>query len=227
MKTNLKSLTCLFAVLAFAGRIFAAEPSAPVAPTAPEAPDAATKTNKNGSVSVSIGTTGINITAPEDSGSSETVLGIPKDILDKMPPEKVAELAKEQARLRETKNNYEETLVPIFGIIFTFGMPIAIVATVVYFRHRRNRMLHETLRSMIEKGVPIPPELLHPQEQRNLPKSDIRRGLVWIAVGIGLTVFFLVQDNHVWPIGLIPLLIGVAFLITWKVEGSKNSSNPS
>lgn len=223
MKTNLKSLACLFAVLALAGRIFAAEPSAPVAPTAPEAPDAATKTNKNGSVSVSIGTTGINITAPEDSGSSETVLGIPKDILDKMPPEKVAELAKEQARLRGAQTDYEAILVPMF----VFGMPVAIVATVVYFRHRRNRMLHETLRTMIEKGVPIPPELLHPQEQRKLPKSDIRRGLVWIAVGIGLTVFFLVQDNHVWPIGLIPLLIGVAFLITWKVEGSKNSSNPS
>ncbi|MEY4386045.1 MAG: hypothetical protein RLY20_1328 [Verrucomicrobiota bacterium] len=223
MKTNLKPLASLFAALALASRVFGAEPAAPAAPAAPEAPSDASKTNKSSSVSVSIGSTGINITAPEDAGSSETVLGIPKDILDKMPPEKVAELAKEQARLRETKTDYESILVPMF----VFGMPVAIVAVVVYFRHRRNRMLHETLRTMIEKGVAIPPELLQPHEPRKQPKSDFRRGLVWIAIGTGLTVFFLVSDNHAWPIGLIPLLIGVAFLITWKVEGSKNGSNPA
>jgi hypothetical protein len=225
MKTNLKTLASLLATFALACRMIAADANAPAAP---EAPDTITKTNKTGSVSVSIGTDGINITAPDEAGSSsETVLGIPKDILDKMPPEKVAELAKEQARLRESKTDYESIVVPIFGIIFTFGMPIAIVATVVYFRHRRNRMLHETLRAMIEKGVAIPPELLHPQQPRKLPKSDFRRGLVWIAIGMGLTIYFLIGHSSFWPIGMIPLLMGVAFLITWKVEGSKNGLNPS
>ncbi len=223
MKTNLRTISGLLTTLAVAGRLLAAEPTAPTAPAAPEAP-AITKTNKDGAVSVSISEKGINITAPEAPRiPAENVLGIPRDILDKMPPEKVAELAREQARLREAKTDLE----PLFGIVFVFGMPVAIVATVMYFRHRRNRMLHETLRGMIEKGVTIPPELLHPQEPRKLPKSDFRRGLVWIAIGTGLTVFFIVGHNRAWPIGLIPLLIGVAFLITWKVEGSKNSSTPS
>lgn len=224
MKTNLKTLAILVASTAFGCHLIAADAAALAASTAPEAPDAGNKTNKDNSVSVSISSSGFNITAPDEhSIPSENVLGIPKDILDKMPPEKVAELAKEQVRLRESGMDWE----PLLGIIFTFGCPIAIVATVMYFRHRRNRMLHETLRAMIDKGVAIPPELLHPQERRRLPKSDFRRGLVWIAIGTGLTIYFVIGDSHFWPIGLIPLLMGVAFLITWKVEGSKNGSNPS
>src|SRR5688572_24743453 len=51
-------------------------------------------------------------------------------------------------------------LLPIISVVMVFGMPIAIVALFVALRHRRNRMMHETLRAMVEKGVPIPPELL-------------------------------------------------------------------
>src|SRR5205814_2609855 len=51
-------------------------------------------------------------------------------------------------------------LIPIVAIVFTFGSPVAVLGLFFYFRYRRNRMMHETLRAMVEKGVPIPPELL-------------------------------------------------------------------
>ena len=41
-----------------------------------------------------------------------------------------------------------------------FIMIIAIVAIVHYFKHRRNKMTQETMLALIEKGVPITPELL-------------------------------------------------------------------
>jgi len=89
-------------------------------------------------------------------------------------------------------------MVPILGIIGVFGGGTVICAMFFYFRHRRNKMLHETLRAMIDKGVPIPPELLGaPQE--NLPprirsgvRNDFLIGLILIAVGLGLSM--LIED---------------------------------
>jgi len=83
-------------------------------------------------------------------------------------------------------------------------------------------MMHETLRAMIEKGMPVTPELVASLK----PKNDARGqqmcyllpGLICTAVGIG----FLVNGGRA---GLIPLLIGVAFLIAWQVEKRSTKAN--
>ncbi len=110
------------------------------------------------------------------------------------------------------------SLLPIFALLMVFGMPVAIVALFVALRHRRNRMLHETLRAMVEKGVPIPPELLSgggaalASVSNSAPQGhrDLRWGLVLIALGAGLYVL-------VGKVGLIPLFIGVALLVVWLI----------
>ncbi|MDQ6630331.1 MAG: DUF6249 domain-containing protein [Verrucomicrobiota bacterium] len=120
--------------------------------------------------------------------------------------------------IAETIKNVPGTAVVV--IIATFGFPVVIVGLSAYFRSRKDKMLHETLRQMIEKGVPIPPELLKPSEsiRKDRPRSDLRSGLVLIAVGIGLMMMLSAQHKGV---GSIPLLIGVAFLIVWKIEQNK------
>jgi len=98
---------------------------------------------------------------------------------------------------------------------------LGIVALVLRKRLQQTRLLHETIRAMIDKGQPIPPELLQPPAPRR-PRSDLRRGLVFLGIGIGLTVWLALEGGTKWPLGLIPLLMGVAFLVTWKVERPKN-----
>ena len=110
-----------------------------------------------------------------------------------------------------------------YGTVHTaifFAAIAAVVFIVVWGRVRRSRMQHETIRMLVEKGVPIPPELFQPPVRRN----DLRKALVWIAVGLGFGALGLVNpsnNQHVWAVGLIPILIGVAFLIAWKVDASK------
>jgi len=48
----------------------------------------------------------------------------------------------------------------IVAILGFFGIIPSIFGIIGYFRSRRNKMLHETLRAMVEKGVPIPRELI-------------------------------------------------------------------
>jgi hypothetical protein len=50
--------------------------------------------------------------------------------------------------------------VEIVSILSPFVMVVAIVALAGHFAHRRNRMAHETVRAIIDKGVPTTPELV-------------------------------------------------------------------
>jgi hypothetical protein len=138
---------------------------------------------------------------------------LPREVLEKLSPEQIVELEKAW----RTRLHIEEVLVPIAF----FGAVITIVAMILGQRVRQTKLLHETIRAMIEKGQPIPPELLQPPVRRR-PKSDLRRGLVFAGIGIGLTVWLALDGGTKWALGLIPLLMGAAFLITWKVEQSKN-----
>lgn len=117
-------------------------------------------------------------------------------------------------------------LVPLLVPLGFFVSVIGIVSLILFAVHRKNRLLHETIRAMIEKGQPIPPELLKPQEPARRPGNDLRKGLVLSAIGIALLLLF--STMHGSPgvlaaLGFIPLCMGIAFLIAWKIESkSKN-----
>lgn len=104
--------------------------------------------------------------------------------------------------------------IVIVGIIF--GSPVAIVAVVLFFRHRKHAQLHKTMSLWVEKGMPIPPELLARVPHR--PSSDLRRSILLIATGLGLAIFFFVQKEGTWAIGLIPLLLGIGYLVVWRLD---------
>lgn len=131
--------------------------------------------------------------------------------------------------------NHNRTIVPLASKISPFIMAVTIILIVYYFRHRRNKMVHETLRAMIEKGLPITPELLaglggknsfsgNPFDQLFPGRQQGRNrhllpGLILIGVGLALTGF---QPEHSGPGSLIILFIGLAFLIVWIVERKQN-----
>ena len=52
----------------------------------------------------------------------------------------------------------EWVAIPIVLIIFLtiFGLPVAIVGTILYFSFSRSRAMHKTVRLMVEKGSPFP-----------------------------------------------------------------------
>jgi hypothetical protein len=121
----------------------------------------------------------------------------------------------------------EGILVPI--AVFTFVG--AIVISAMYFKHQRQRMWHDTARLALEKGQPLPSM---PDEGGQPRKaSDVKAGLVLIAVGIGLSLFFGLVDSSRSGgfhsrgfMGAIPALIGVALLLYGFLTGqlSKNQN---
>ncbi|MGI8819598.1 MAG: DUF6249 domain-containing protein [Chthoniobacterales bacterium] len=120
--------------------------------------------------------------------------------------------------------------IPIVGIIFStlFGAPVLIVAVIMFFSYIKSRSLHRTVRLMVEKGQPVPEALFATPHSPAKLRSDVRRGIVLVMVGLGLMIFFGASsdwDGGSWALGVIPFLIGAGYLLVWKLEGPKRSTD--
>src|ERR1051325_7780594 len=83
-----------------------------------------------------------------------------------------------------------EFVIPIVAItmLTIFDAPVLIVAFIMYFGFSKSRMQHRTIRMLAEKGQPIPAELLAPPTPQVRQRSDMRRGIVLVVVGIDLMI---------------------------------------
>jgi hypothetical protein len=124
-----------------------------------------------------------------------------------------------------------EEIIPIFGILFGIGGPVGVVIvwfTLNYHKRRKLMELHHTERmAAIERGMEIPPLPIELIDGRSVPKrrrTALLPGLVWFFIGLAVTVGSLVGDaDGEIPVflGLIPLGIGLAYLIYYFTEGKK------
>jgi Flp pilus assembly protein TadB len=114
--------------------------------------------------------------------------------------------------------------IPIVAIVFLalFGAPVLIVAVIMFFSYIKARSLHKTVRMMVEKGQPVPEALFATPHSPAKQRSDMRRGVVLLAVGLGVMLFFAAaSDGGAWAMGLIPFLIGAGYLAIWQLETRK------
>ena len=137
--------------------------------------------------------------------------------------------ADKRDRIHVRDSDIEESAlmaIPIVGIIFTtlFGAPVMIVGVIMFFSYWKARSLHRTVRMMVEKGQPVPEALFAAPPRAVRQRSDMRRGVVLVMVGLGVMIFFAAVNDWeggAWAMGIIPFLIGCGYLLVWRLEGNK------
>ena len=121
--------------------------------------------------------------------------------------------------------------IPIIGIIFTtlLGAPVLVVAAVMFFCCLKWRSLHRTVREMVAKGPGSTPPELFAAPPVVKARSDLRRGVVLVMVGFGLMIFFGAMNDWeggAWSLGMIPFVIGLGYLLVWKLEDRRAKVPP-
>ncbi|MDP2116215.1 MAG: DUF6249 domain-containing protein [Brevundimonas sp.] len=123
-----------------------------------------------------------------------------------------------------------DDLIPVIAIVAFFGTIVAIVFGPTYLRSRDRRETQQTVRHAIDKGQELPPELIEAMTRdvaSKLPSRtrDLRRGVIWLAVGIGIAAFGLLSNmgwdhramenvgNGMLGVAAIPATIGLAFIV--------------
>lgn len=125
-----------------------------------------------------------------------------------------------------------EILIPIS----MFAMIAALVIVPRYFKSVERQKMAETLRVAIEKGQPLPTEMIEAMSSNvrapGLPPSpqrDLRTGIIWLGVGVGFAALGAVlsfeEPDALFPLlGLatFPTFIGLAFIVLGFLNKGKS-----
>ena len=117
--------------------------------------------------------------------------------------------------------------IPIIAIVLSFALPM--LAIYLYYRKQKEiyTLYHQQRMAAIEKGIELPPMPAGFLEGVPRARRDLLKGLIWLFVGVALTVAIFAHGKHKDALfGLIPIGIGLAYLIYYAVEGRRQTEPP-
>ena len=100
----------------------------------------------------------------------------------------------------------------------------------IFFRYRFRAEVQTTVRSAIEKGQELTPEILERLGESKKPKNaDLRKGIMSLMIAFGIAAFGFFVDiddedvgNVFLAIACIPAFVGIAYMIMWKLDDTKD-----
>ena len=133
--------------------------------------------------------------------------------------------------------------VPLVGIIAPFAFVIFIVGFGMLQTAHQKKLQHETIRHALDKGQPVPAELLGSEQSKaESPSNDRKAGIVLLSVAAGLFVTcnalsstFSGLDIHLGALitralswlACIPAFIGAGLLLNWWLDQKSKAAKKS
>lgn len=109
------------------------------------------------------------------------------------------------------------------GLVLIFLAPFIMVSLIVYFSSResavKDKRRYDISMKALELGQPLPESFFDEPKKRT---SRLQSGLVWLGVGLALTLVGVFTHNDTLYFGLIPAFAGMGILIAYFVEKPKN-----
>ena len=126
-------------------------------------------------------------------------------------------------------------MVAVCIVLIIFGSIASVIIAPRYFKSLERQKMAETLRVAIEKGQPLPSDVIDAMSSNvrspvmmPSPQRDLRAGIIWTGIGVGFAAFgFAVSFDE--PDALLPMLglaafpifIGAAFIALGLLNRSK------
>lgn len=117
--------------------------------------------------------------------------------------------------------DFGTTILGVTAIVLGIFTPVVMVGIILWYKSRRNELLHDTALKLAEKGQPVPAELFADPVE---PYADLRRGVVLVMLGIGISLALFLVGMRFWAFGIIPMFMGVGYLIVWKMGSIERTS---
>jgi len=185
--------------------------------------------------------------APPSKATGEDVTISPRGIIIDRGDKHVRVLGAGADREYDSFEQFAKDAPWLAGLVFfvvslVFLVPLLIIVLLIWYKIRKNRMLNETMIKLAEKGV-VPaaeamdalgsnrvgaavtssPATAPMYEQakalrRRAAWSDLRKGVLMLAVGFGLTAYSMFDDGTPNGLGLILLFVGIGFCVLWFFE---------
>lgn len=121
----------------------------------------------------------------------------------------------------------ESGVVPVIAILSVFGTPVLITGIIVLGWYQRQKRRMSLMEKIVESGQPIPEELLNNAMDQGKPGTSLRKGVTSLGLGAGLIIFGFFVSETLMAIGAIPVCMGLAYLLLWKLEDKPSEDSSS
>lgn len=148
-------------------------------------------------------------------GTKAEAVGLPTDHSDEDPWDD-----EDYVTDHVLKPIFNGTLIALMGIIFVFGLPIALIFIIFYYRNKNRKAKYQLAEKILASGQPLPPNFFN-----DLGVKDLRtRGFSNTFLGLGLFIFLwaLTGEFGLGCIGLLVLCIGLGQVATYYTRERKN-----
>ena len=170
------------------------------------------------------------------SDSIKTDLNLSSEVVKKLDSKEIVEIIKFREKLVHDKEMATKfavdpskmigNFIPLMPIIF-FTFILLVLTIPFYFNYKKTKGRQLIINNLIEKGQEIPQELLFPQVKTS--RSDLQKGIILISFGLSICIVLLsikIPVNlNLWTLGLIPLFIGIGYLVSFKLNKSGRSNS--
>ena len=166
--------------------------------------------------------------------SIKTDLNLSDEVINKLDNKDIVEIIKYREKLAQEKEIANakmkmpeltsESTATIWSILIIIFI-VSLFAIPYYFNLKKAKGRQQIISQLIEKDREIPNELL--AKPRKARRSDLKKGINLMAFGlsISIVIFFLKIGNNFWTIGLIPVFLGLGYLISFKLEKSSKGKS--
>ncbi len=121
--------------------------------------------------------------------------------------------------------------IGLIVVSLSLSIPIVYIVTLSRRLQKAMELVHAQRMAAIERGMELPPASLDfgfDQAGHGKPRTALLPGLMWFFVGIAIAGAALFTRGNGPPVfvGLIPIGIGLAYLIYYFVEERKTLASP-
>ena len=113
----------------------------------------------------------------------------------------------------------------IIFFLLTFGLPFTIIALILFYKHRKRRQRMELVSKFIDAGKEVPEEILRDVSDIDPTDNSLKKGIRLIGVSTGVLLFLgILVGWGIASVALIPMFIGIARVVSWKLNSDDASA---
>ena len=114
------------------------------------------------------------------------------------------------------------------AIIMICALPFLFAGTIftvsVRAKREESKRRYELFAKSLEMGQAIPEHFFDEPKKAN-PSSNLKKGILWLVIGLGIVISFLViHKNEGLILGIIPGFVGIGYLLVHFLEKPKTES---
>jgi hypothetical protein len=190
-------------------------------------------------VGVQTSTAGINIDSLKNElkdeiiKSSKELHEIQKDsfILSKLSTEQLIELKRQEFEVEKQRiENEGRNEMPLngFGIFMITLIPFLFIIMVLVVqskaRNKESQRRYDIYMKSIEMGQTVPEHFFDEPKKVNAD-SNLKKGILWLVVGLGIVVsFIIIHEKDGLIVGIIPSFVGIGYLLVHKLDKPKTDT---